>query len=106
MSMRKLKADGLVSENAYFNYDAPRNLRKEVAYRDFDFLSRLSRIAEVEIVSSVLAWLKQRGIVSEEAGYDEKSFDELREEVKEKFTLPGTSVTPVMEWLPHLVSSF
>ena len=82
MSMRKLKADGLVSENAYFNCDAPRNLRKEVAYRDFDFLSRLSRIAGVEIVSSVLAWLKQRGIVSDEAGYDEKSFDELREEVR------------------------
>jgi hypothetical protein len=54
MALRKLKADGLVSEDAYFNYNAPQNLRKEVTYRDFDFLSRMSRIAQVEIVSSVV----------------------------------------------------
>jgi len=105
MALRKLKADGLVSGNALFNYDAPRNLRKEVAYRDFDFLSRLSRTAEVETVRSVLAWLKQEGIVPEEATYDERAFNELRQEVKEKFTMPGSSVTPVMERLLYMLSS-
>ena len=105
MALRKLKADGLVSGNAYFNYDAPRNLRKEVAYRDFDFLSRLSRTAEVETVRSVLAWLKQEGIVPEGATYDERAFNELRQEVQEKFTMPGTSVTPVMERLLYMLSS-
>jgi len=105
MALRKLKADGLVSGNAFFNYDAPRNLRKEVAYRDFDFLSRLSRTAEVETVRSVLAWLKQEGIVPEEATYDERAFNELRQEVKEKFTMPRSSVTPVMERLLYMLSS-
>jgi predicted O-methyltransferase YrrM len=105
MALKKLKADGLVSRNAYFNHDAPRNLRKEVTYRDFDFLSRLGRTAEVETVRSILAWLKQEGIVPEGATYDQKAFSELRQEVKENFTMPGTSVTPVMERLLYMLSS-
>jgi predicted O-methyltransferase YrrM len=105
MALEKLKADGLVSENAYFNYDAPRNLRREVAYRDFDFLSRLGRVAEVDTVRSILAWLKQEGIVPEGATYDEKAFSELRQEVKRYFTVPGTSITPVMERLLYMLSS-
>ncbi len=105
MTLEKLKEAGLVSRDAYFNYDAPQNLRREVAYRDFDFLSRLSRIAEVEIVRSVLAWLKQKGIVSQDATYDERAFDGLRQEVRAKFTIPGTSVTPVMERLLYMLSS-
>lgn len=104
-ALEKLKAAGLVAKNARFNYDAPRQLRKEVAYRDFDFLSRLGRTAELETVRSVLAWLKHEGIVSEEAGYDETAFDELRQEVKEKFTLSGSSVSPVMERLLYMLSS-
>ncbi len=52
MALERLKKDGLVSEDAYFHYDAPQSLRREVAYRDFDFLSRLSRTAEVETVWS------------------------------------------------------
>ena len=105
MAMRKLKADGLVSGDAYFNHDAPGKLRKEVAYRDFDFLSRLSRTAEVETVRSALAWLKREGVVPEGASYDEGAFDGLREEVKEKFSLPGSSVTQVMERLLYMLSS-
>ena len=79
-ALRKLKADGLVSPDAYFNHHAPANLRKEVAYRDSDFLSRLSREAEGEIVSSVLGWLKRKNLVSESAAYDEEAFSELRQE--------------------------
>lgn len=105
MTLEKLKEAGLVSRDAYFNYDAPQNLRREVAYRDFDFLSRLSRTAEVEIVRSVLAWLKQKGIVPQDATYDERAFDGLRREVRAKFTVPGTSVTPVMERLLYMLSS-
>lgn len=105
MTLEKLKQAGLVSRDAYFNYDAPQNLRREVAYRDFDFLSRLSRTAEVEIVRSVLAWLKQKGIVSQNATYDEGAFDGLRREVRARFTIPGTSVTPVMERLLYMLSS-
>jgi predicted O-methyltransferase YrrM len=105
MALENLKRAGLVSRDAYFNYDAPQHLRREVTYRDFDFLSRLSRIAEVEIVRSVLMWLKQKGVVPEGATYDEKAFDKLRQEVKGQFAIPGTSVTPVMERLLYMLSS-
>jgi len=105
MALQKLKDAGLVSQDAYFNYDAPQQLRREVAYRDYLFLSRLSRTAEVETVRSILAWLKREGVVPEDATYDESAFDELREEVKEKFTIPGTSITPVMERLLYMLSS-
>lgn len=105
MALEKLKDDGLVSRDAYFNHDAPQNLRREVTYRDFDFLSRLSKTANVETIRSALAWLKQKGIVPQDATCDERAFDELRREVKAKFTIPGTSVTPVMERLLYMLSS-
>ena len=105
MALEKLKESGLVARDAYFNFEAPDHLRREVAYRDFDFLSRLSRIGEVETVRSILMWLKQHRIVPEDADYDEKAFDELRQEVKRQFTIPGTSVTPVMERLLYMLSS-
>ena len=105
LALERLKAAGQVSEDAYFNYDAPRNLRKEVAYRDFDFLTRLSRMAETEIVSSVVDWLKQSGIVEKEATYDESAFEVFRRDVKKDFSMPGTSVTPVMERLLYMLSS-
>ena len=60
MALQKLKDAGLVSRDAYFNYDAPQGLRREAAYRDHLFLSRLSRTAEVETVRSILAWLKRK----------------------------------------------
>jgi len=105
MAMERLKRDGLVARDAYFNYDAPQYLRREVAYRDFDFLSRLSRVGEVQTVRSILAWLKGQGIVPAGAMYDEQAFDGLRQEVKELFAIPGTSVTPVMERLLYMLSS-
>lgn len=105
MALERLKEDGLVSPDAYFNYDASHNLRREVAYRDFDFLARLSRVAEAETVRSILAWLTQAGIVPAGTTYDEQAFDELRREVKEKFVVPGTSITPVMERLLYMLSS-
>jgi len=105
MALEKLKDAGLVSKDAYFNYDAPQQLRREVTYRDYLFLSRLSRTAEVETVRSILAWLRQEGVVPEGTTYDEAAFDDLRREVKEKFTIPGTSITPVMERLLYMLSS-
>lgn len=105
LALESLKGDGLVSREARFNYDAPQQLRREVAYRDFDFLSRLSRVGEVEIVASALLWLKEQGLVAEDASYDGKAFDALRREVREQFTLPGTSLTPVMERLLYMLGS-
>ena len=103
--LKKMKDVGLVSKAAYFNFDAKDDLRKEVAYRDFDFLSRLSRMAEAEIVLSALNWLKHKGIVAADTDYNETAFENLRDEVKKKFTVPGTSITPVMERLLYMLSS-
>jgi predicted O-methyltransferase YrrM len=105
LALESLKGDGLVARDARFNYEAPGQLRKEVAYRDFDFLSRLSRVGEIEIAGSVLMWLKEQGIVPEGATYDEKAFHALRQEVKERFAIPGTSLTPVMERLLYMLGS-
>jgi predicted O-methyltransferase YrrM len=105
MALARLKEDGLVSSEAYFNYAAPQNLRSEVAYRDFDFLSRLCRVAEVETVGAILAWLKWEGILPGGATYDERAFDGLRREVRETFAIPGTSITPVMERLLYMLSA-
>ena len=101
----RLKEDGLVSIEAFFNHNACGGLRREVAYRDFDFLTRLSRTGEVDTVASILAWLKGEGIVPEDMQYSENRFDALRAEVKENFTIPGTSITPVMERLLYMLSS-
>ncbi len=105
MALQRLKDDKLVSRDAFFNYDAPHKLRKEVAYRDFDFLSRLCRTAEDETVHSALAWLQQKGVVAASATCDESAFEKLRHAVKAKFTLPRSSITPVMERLLYMLSS-
>ena len=73
--LESLKSDGLVAGDTYFNRGAPQQLRREVAYRDFDFLARLSRIGELETVGSVLKWLEQNGLVPEGATYDEQVID-------------------------------
>jgi predicted O-methyltransferase YrrM len=105
MAMESLKERGLVGPDASFSHDAPGGLRSEVAYRDFDFLSRLCRVAEAETVDSILTWLRQNGIVDQDAGYDESAFDELRAEVKGKFSVPGTSISPVMERLLYMLAA-
>jgi predicted O-methyltransferase YrrM len=105
MALEKLKDDGNVSRDAYFNYGAPQNLRREVTYRDLDFLYSLSETDEVEVVRSALKMLKRAGIVPEDATYDEVAFDGLRQEVKQNFNVPGTAVTPIMERLLYMLSS-
>lgn len=105
LALAKLKDAGLVAQDAFFNYDAPHDLRREVAYRDFDFLSRLSRVGEAETVGGVLAWLKAKGIAGEGASYDEAAYDVLRQQVKAHFTVRGTSITPVMARLLYMLSS-
>jgi predicted O-methyltransferase YrrM len=104
-ALDRLKADGLVSDKAYFNYEAGNNLRREVTYRDFDFLTRLGRTAEEETIGSILEWLKKEGIVPVDADYDEGKFSAFREDVSKNFDIPGTSISPVMERLLYMLSS-
>ncbi len=105
LAMAKMKSDGLVSDKAKFNFSASDGLRSEVAYRDFDFLTRLSRVGEVKTGHSILTWMKAKNIISEKSDYDENRFDAFRKEVKEKFTIPGTSITPNMEQLLYMLST-
>ena len=105
-AMEKLKKDGLVSSSAFFNTEASGSLRQEVAYRDFDFLTRLCRVSESEVVRSIYEWLKQLEIIPEEDGFhDDGVFEMFRKDVKEKFDMPGTSITPVMERLLYMLSA-
>jgi predicted O-methyltransferase YrrM len=103
--VERLKISGLVAHDAVFHHDAPSGLRREVAYRDYDFLLRLSRTAETETVSSGLHMLKREGFATEKATYDEHAFEQLRHEVRQKFTMPGTSITPVMERLLYMLGA-
>lgn len=104
-AIEKLKEDGLVSSRAFFNADAPENLRQEVAYRDFDFLTRLCRVSESNVVSSIHQWLKQSGIIPEDGLFDVSGFETYRKVVRENFSVPGTSITPVMERLLYMLSA-
>jgi len=104
MALEKMKNDGLVSIEATFNFDSPDGLRSEVAYRDFDFLTRLCRVADEQTTRSVLVWLKQEGIIPEGVTFDEGAFESFQSTVKKKFTIPGTSISPVMERLLYLLS--
>ena len=105
MAMERLKEQGLVAQDARFYYEAPDGLRREVAYRDFDFLSQLGRVAEVETTHAVLDWLKENGVVAQDVTYDMGAFDELRTEVKTSFGVPGTSISPVMERLLYMLGA-
>lgn len=100
-----LKGRGMVAQDARFRWDAPGNLRREVAYRDYDFLLFLGRTAEEETVRSILAWLDWQGLVPQDAGYDSETFETLRREVRPTFDIPGTSITPVMERLLYALSA-
>lgn len=104
-AVEKLKNDGQVSSDASFNYEAPGNLRREVAYKDFDFLTRLCRVAERDIAESVFEWMKQVEVNLENTTYNDRIFEEFRKTVKEKFIIPGTSITPVMERLLYMLSA-
>jgi predicted O-methyltransferase YrrM len=102
--LEDLQKSGLVSRQAFFNYDAKKELRSEVAYRDFDFLTRLCRASTAETIDSILGWLKKKKIVSGESHFDNGNFDRFRSEVKDNFDIPGTSITPVMERLLYMLS--
>jgi predicted O-methyltransferase YrrM len=103
--LEQLKLSGIVSREAFFNYNAPDNLRKEVTYRDPDFLRLLSQTSEIEIVDSALEMLKRSEYVPRDADYNKEAFTNFRKEVGKHFKVPMTSITPVMERLLYMLSS-
>jgi predicted O-methyltransferase YrrM len=103
----QMKASHLVHPEATFNRDADWEPRKEIAYRDYDFLDRVGGPEYEEvIVNAALDYLKERGFVPAAAGYDKQAFAELRAHVTEKFRRRDwTTITPVMERMYYMLTS-
>jgi len=104
--VNKMKKHSIVAQDALFNEAAPDQLRKEITYRDLDFLLRLGRTAEIETVDSIAEFLKIKDLVHSDRSYNKELFLKLRKEVKTKFNVPWTSISPVMERLLFMLSSF
>lgn len=106
MAVAKLKQDGVIHPEAYFNYCAENGLRREVTYRDDDLQYRLGRSpAEEEIVDAALEMLVSLRLVPPDAGYDKAAFGRFRAEVKRVFKGSWTTITPVMERLMYMLTA-
>ncbi len=105
-AIRKLKADGVVHPEAAFNPSAPDGLRREIAYRDLDFVHRLgATAAEEETVDGALDLLAENGLLPGDASYDNGAYENHRRAVKESFSGRWTSMTPTMERLIYALTS-
>jgi len=100
-----MKKRGSISMDAAFNYKAQNGLRKEVSYRDIDFLRCLSDSAEIEVVDSIIDYLEKIKIIDHDCNYDKESFSGLKEIVSDKFIVPSTAITPLMARLLYMLSS-
>jgi len=106
LALKELKADKQVHPDAVFNASAPNGLRKEVTYRDLDFMYRLGRTSlEEKIVDVALEFLKSQGLVNRDAGYDKAAFESLHRVVKQEFKGSWTSLSPTMERLIYMLTS-
>ena len=107
----RLKCGGLVHPDAFFNTAAEGGLRREVAYRDFDFMDRLdSPKYEEAVVDEAVAFLKQRGLIACDASYIPQAYEQYRKQIADTFTNPfspksGTSVGGTMQRLLYAMTS-
>lgn len=106
LAVEKLKQDGIVHPHAAFNPEAPGGLRREVAYYDRDFMSRLGRTAADEgVVDAALDLLRDRGLVPESASYDRDTVARHRRDIKDRFEGTWTTLSPAMERLFYMLTS-
>ncbi|OFX87021.1 MAG: hypothetical protein A2X00_10565 [Bacteroidetes bacterium GWE2_32_14] len=104
-AIKEMKNNNKISQEAFFNPNAIDGYRKEVAYRDMDFLEYLGFCSEEKIVNSALNILKGNHLISQEASYNKEFFLELRSEVKMKFVGDWGTITPALERLLYMFSS-
>lgn len=104
-AMHRMKQNNRIADDAGFNFSATEGLRREVSYRDMDFLEHLAYCNEKQIVEDALQFLKEHGIVGTDADYDRSAFLKLRMEVKRKFEAEWRTITPAMERLFYMLSS-
>jgi predicted O-methyltransferase YrrM len=105
MALQRLKRNGFIAEDAWFNEEATHQLATEVGYRDFQFLYYLGQYVEREISAAVLELLRQNGIVASGTDYSSEAFERLRHEVRVHFEIPDTAISPVMERLLYQLSA-
>lgn len=106
LAVAKLKRDGIVHPDAAFNPDAPGGLRREVAYYDRDFMSRLGRTAAAEgVVDAALDLLRESELVPRSASYDKDACEAHRRDLKAGFHGSWTSLSPTMERLFYMLTS-
>jgi predicted O-methyltransferase YrrM len=103
--LKEMKGDSIISKDAKVNFKANNNLRKEVTVKDIDFLQYLADIEEEEVVDSALKWLKNKNLIDGNSSYDKVKFEKLRKEIKTKFDVPATAVTPAMERILYALST-
>jgi predicted O-methyltransferase YrrM len=102
----ELKGYGnMVAPDARFNYDARDGLRKEVAFRDNDFLRILGSINDESIVDSILVMLKDKELVSPKAYYQKEAYEDLVELINNEWYYPWSTFTKAMRRLFYMLAS-
>lgn len=104
-ALGRLKKTGRVAQDAYFNLAAANGLRREISYRDMDFLEHLGYCKEERVVQEALDFLKKRNLVDPMANYDSEAFLKLRMEVKRKFNGEWGTITPSLERMLYMFTS-
>jgi predicted O-methyltransferase YrrM len=104
-AVSRLKRTGKVAQDAFFNPKAEDGLRREIGYRDMDFLEHLGYCKEERIVETALRFLQEKELVGTTAYYDPESFLKLRKEVKRKFNGEWGTITPALERMLYMFTS-
>ena len=105
MALDGLKMWGWVAPDAVLHVAEPDGKLSWVHYRDSFFLKELCSRFEKELAIAAADFLRQIGFVtpSDSAFWD--GFERFREQVKSRFDVPGTSITPAMERLLYLLGA-
>jgi len=93
-AIQKLKEHGGITENAIFQYDKFDDLRKEICYKDFDFLhmaeiksflnhDKVNDIDNIDkgLVNITLERLKKQSFISEDAFFNYENLNKLSDKV-------------------------
>ncbi|MEL7146551.1 MAG: hypothetical protein AAFO69_09310 [Bacteroidota bacterium] len=106
LALKRLKKEKKVASDAAFNYSSDAGFRKEVTYKDMDFLEALGYCDEMKVVDDAMEFLLQNNLISkEDATYDKSLFLDLRMELKKKFKGDWGTITPVTERFFYMMTS-
>jgi len=104
-ALRFLESRGLVEKGARLDRRRGARPRSVVGYGDYDYLYYLSRVSEEQLTDAALEELRRRGLAGPTARYDKDGYRALRERIKTRFVVPGTTLSPAMERLLYMLAS-